>query len=718
MDDDNNNNDNDGHDPNDILNPSFIDLFVEEAPPQWTIEDRHALSVIRGEPERAPAPFQRLPVELVEHIAFELVQFRDIRAMAGTCTLFHQILFGSGNHIFWFRWAGAPHSMCRWDLGTYRQNRAYQNTIVNQQSGRRRKRCQLCMAPAIKGEVFKMKTCMDCWEDIGMPAKDLYFLQSIDITGIPHEYASHEYIDVADRGIARRDWDLLFFFKPGNLRRQFEEAMDAPGAADRASSHLLEFTRTVFNEVHLRLAQLKRTMGWRYRNYYSYGTRPKEKWYTASIEDLVCPHEVVHRVLESTLCAALGGMWMNRGNYCPLPLPEDTYGPYTEFCASFPKTKCELQTEPAYLDEFGNDPSNLHGCDIECQRESRAKLFRKTWWPAAEERLLRALIGDASVTLTAAEGIMLQVSRNKVNFKETLQDIVDAILRGCKWVVPGVIGDFTAESVDDAMEEKSAFNDRVEREFREGRLKEWLLLPRKYSFHWLEAEDLGKRAFTIALGKETYGYELGKDLLKLFPEDRFFEEPEVIASDHSYEIGTLDISGLEKRSDDVTNDNLVEVRRDAFEGLPTLSEPKEADWRKVPRIGTSYYDYKNPGEGVVVYVIDSGLNETHPDFKDLKIQDWITPGHFPSDKATATVSGMLAMYLSRNMDSPNRITDAIEKLKTSSFKRRPEDPEPVTVIHSGITLDQWPEEDRQMVTHTSTAVSDSSITGTDARLLR
>ncbi|KAK6343936.1 hypothetical protein TWF696_007589 [Orbilia brochopaga] len=443
------NNKNDTHDPNDILNPHFIDLFIEESPPEWTLEDRHALSVIRGQPEQRPAAFQRLPVELIEHIAYNLVQFRDIRALGSTCTLFHQVLFGSANHFFWFRWAGAPHSLCRWDLGRYRQNRAYQATIVNQQSGKRRKRCQLCMAPAVKGQVFKMKTCMDCWDDIGMPAHELYFLRSIDITGIPYEYVTRDYIDSSLRFNARWDWDLLFFFKPGNLRRQFEEAMNAPSAADGPSTTLLKFTRTVFQEMHKWIVQIKRSKGWRYTaHYHPYRHTEPEKWYTPNVEDLVPPHEVIQRFLDFALASVLGDAWRTRSNYQLLPSPEELYGPNSEFRAQFPKTKCELQVDEAYLAEFGEDPDNFHECDIECQRKERAKLFRKLWWPGTEDRLLRMLIGETSVTLTAAEADKMVDMLPRFNWRTSAMEIIDGMLAGCKWIVPGVNGDYLAEKPD------------------------------------------------------------------------------------------------------------------------------------------------------------------------------------------------------------------------------------------------------------------------------
>ncbi|KAF3085914.1 hypothetical protein TWF706_011808 [Orbilia oligospora] len=54
--------------------------------------------------------------------------------------------------------------------------------------------------------------------------------------------------------------------------------------------------------------------------------------------------------------------------------------------------------------------------------------------------------------------------------------------------------------------------------------------------------------------------------------------------------------------------------------------------------------------------------------------------------ASATVSGILASYLSRDLGSKNRIENAIRKLHTLPWKRNPPGP---PVIHNGITPDQW-----------------------------
>ncbi|EWC43899.1 hypothetical protein DRE_01251 [Drechslerella stenobrocha 248] len=439
--DSSNNNTKDGS-PHDMLDPSFVDLFAEEAPPEWTVEDMQALSAICGSPTQEPAPFQSLPVELVEHIAYNLVQFRDIRALAGTCVQFQRILFDSANHLFWYRWAKAPHSQCRWDLGVYRRNRAYQNTIVNQQSGRRRKRCQICMARALNGMAFKMKICMDCWEDVGLPANRLFFFNSVNFTGIPRQYVHDSYLEAEDNG-SRREWALLYFFKPGALRNQFEQAIYGPNLEERPQD-LIRFTRDVFNHISTSLVHIQRTMGWRFSSHYHYNDRTRrDKWYAAHVDDLISPHEVIQRALQRAISARIGKDWKLRGPYVKLPPASQLYGEGTEFQAQFPKTKCELQKTEEYVREFGEDPDNFHKCDVECERQKRAAMFKKIYWPQAEERLLRMLIGESAIRLTPEEVEKFRPD-TAPRRKSGTQEIVDKGLAACKWLIPELDGDYIA----------------------------------------------------------------------------------------------------------------------------------------------------------------------------------------------------------------------------------------------------------------------------------
>ncbi|KAK6516268.1 hypothetical protein TWF506_006177 [Arthrobotrys conoides] len=443
------------HDPDDILNPSFIDLFIEEAPPEWTLEDLQQLHVIRGQPANAVAPFQTLPVELVETIAYNLINYRDIRAMANSCSFFRKVLFESSNHLFWYRWSKAPHSMCRWDLGYYRQNRAYQNTIVNQQTGKRRKRCEKCMARAVTGLAFKKKTCLDCWDDLGLPANELYFVHNIDISAIPHEYVSKAYNTSRDVIHPHREWDLLYFYKPGKLEEQLLNTQ-IQVARDSRPAKLIEYAKQTIRNMSSEITQIKRSMGYRYSQYAYYTGKNvrREKWYAGSVENLICPAEVAQRMFETLIFQDIGSEretrpdWIEKAEYKRLGEPEELYGDTSAFSSGFEKVDCELQKEPEWIKEFGEDLSNIHECDIECYRKKRAALFKKTWWPQAEKNFVGMLVGKDAIQLTEGEVELLNITYSSWQWRERMQKIVDEMLLGCKWVVPGVKGEWTAETVE------------------------------------------------------------------------------------------------------------------------------------------------------------------------------------------------------------------------------------------------------------------------------
>ncbi|KAF3317517.1 hypothetical protein TWF173_011165 [Orbilia oligospora] len=169
---------------------------------------------------------------------------------------------------------------------------------------------------------------------------------------------------------------------------------------------------------------------------------------------------------------------------------------------------------------------------------------------------------------------------------------------------------------------------------------------------------------------------------------------------------------LTKREDDK-----VVTLESAWDGLPTLSAPKDTSLLKSEKISGIHFHYKNPGEGVVVYVVDGYGDLNHDEFRNLRLDGVLSAGAPPFDfltdiqdagdhgsvmidkiagehAAEATVAGMLAMYISRDLDSNTRLEDGITKLKTLSWKRNPEG---VPIIHNGITPDQWPEEFRKII---------------------
>ncbi|KAK6331351.1 Secreted subtilisin-like serine protease sub4 [Orbilia blumenaviensis] len=86
------------------------------------------------------------------------------------------------------------------------------------------------------------------------------------------------------------------------------------------------------------------------------------------------------------------------------------------------------------------------------------------------------------------------------------------------------------------------------------------------------------------------------------------------------------------------NSGEIVVRRNAMGELPLISWPLPIPFKYEPTLGTvlqdSFYQYKNPGEGVVVYLMDSGLNPFHPDFQDLDPEglEWIETSDFPIEK--------------------------------------------------------------------------------------
>ncbi|KAK6498197.1 hypothetical protein TWF506_004436 [Arthrobotrys conoides] len=73
--------------------------------------------------------------------------------------------------------------------------------------------------------------------------------------------------------------------------------------------------------------------------------------------------------------------------------------------------------------------------------------------------------------------------------------------------------------------------------------------------------------------------------------------------------------------------------RYALPDLQVISQRPESKIapKKLPIVG-DYYQFKTQLSGQVIYLVDTGFDLTHPEFKDAKIQDWIFPGSFPADE--------------------------------------------------------------------------------------
>ncbi|KAK6331842.1 hypothetical protein TWF718_002383 [Orbilia javanica] len=70
-------------------------------------------------------------------------------------------------------------------------------------------------------------------------------------------------------------------------------------------------------------------------------------------------------------------------------------------------------------------------------------------------------------------------------------------------------------------------------------------------------------------------------------------------------------------------DKYIERRDNAPPDLVSLSKPPGISTEATKGI---FWQWKNAGNGVTVYVMDSGCDARHPEFKNTRITDWIFPG--------------------------------------------------------------------------------------------
>ncbi|KAF3902517.1 Oryzin [Orbilia brochopaga] len=218
--------------------------------------------------------------------------------------------------------------------------------------------------------------------------------------------------------------------------------------------------------------------------------------------------------------------------------------------------------------------------------------------------------------------------------------------------------------------------------------------PKKYSFKWLQSEDLGKVIFTVQLAWDLDASTLYGRIREALPNGHYVDgcfletakayshypapddynksveelakrpdpETQEVSTSEKRQWGRRhmtdsnptsnstsvkftrshilndrlerDISrgnGPAKRWEGNADNEMVQVTRNAYKGLPVLSAPRDLALAQIPPISTSYYHDKTPGKGVVVYVIDTGLDLDHPEFEHANIQDWINTGHLPGD---------------------------------------------------------------------------------------
>ncbi|KAF3908770.1 hypothetical protein ABW21_db0203444 [Orbilia brochopaga] len=89
-------------------------------------------------------------------------------------------------------------------------------------------------------------------------------------------------------------------------------------------------------------------------------------------------------------------------------------------------------------------------------------------------------------------------------------------------------------------------------------------------------------------------------------------------------------SKLERRSGD--KDKVVETAR-SYLDLSVISQPPDVSLDEINDREQPYHHYKDSGQGQVVYVLDSGMDLSHPEFADLPVEpEWLWVGHFHADK--------------------------------------------------------------------------------------
>ncbi|KAF3245593.1 hypothetical protein TWF217_010425 [Orbilia oligospora] len=196
----------------------------------------------------------------------------------------------------------------------------------------------------------------------------------------------------------------------------------------------------------------------------------------------------------------------------------------------------------------------------------------------------------------------------------------------------------------------------LDKGFLQGNLGDWLSPPRKFSLMRLESEHLGIWAYGFKLRMAEFNQKSNTELLEDLKDDldgylesKHHEWPfddcvvdllidvkeeknqETSAPQMSTKILNGSEGSLTKREDD---DFEVVALENAWDGLPTLSAPKDTALLKNEKISRTYFHYNNPGEGVVVYVVDGYGDLNNDEFRNLKLDGVLSAGAPPFDFLT------------------------------------------------------------------------------------
>ncbi|EGX50816.1 hypothetical protein AOL_s00054g902 [Orbilia oligospora ATCC 24927] len=203
----------------------------------------------------------------------------------------------------------------------------------------------------------------------------------------------------------------------------------------------------------------------------------------------------------------------------------------------------------------------------------------------------------------------------------------------------------------------------LDKGFLQGNLGDWLSPPRKFSLMRLESEQLGIWAYGFKLRMAEFNQKSNTELLEDLKDDL---DGYLESKDHEWPfddcVVDLQIDVTEEKTQrnfgapdvDENTKRLRRVRRgqkkrksltkreddevvtleSAWDGLPTLSAPKDTSLLKSEKISGTYFHYKNPGEGVVVYVVDGYGDLNNDEFRNLKLDGVLSAGAPPFDFLT------------------------------------------------------------------------------------